>query len=167
VASLKINNGIFKALILVASLCGCEPAPYYEKYLTVPQASWHKDSTATFEVEIEEINTPYAVVFNLRGNDNYPYQNLYLFREISSQEGVEYTDTAQITMADTYGRWLGEGIGELKTYRRPYRAQPLRFNQTGTYTFKFTQAMRDTLLNGVEAVGLTLYKEENGAEKKS
>ena len=154
-------------MLLLGLVVACEPGPMYENYLLVESVGWHQDSTASFQVEITDTNAPYMVIFNLRANDAYPYSNLYLFREIRSEEGLEYRDTAEVTLADAYGRWLGEGIGELKTYSRPYRAQPLRFNRKGTYTFTFTQAMRTAQLPGVEAVGLTLYKEENGKEENN
>lgn len=136
----------------------------YEKYLSVNTKGWYADSTAKFEVTIEDTTVPYLVVFNLRANDNYPYSNLYLFREIKSEGRLEYQDTALVTLADQYGRWLGDGLGELKTFSRPYRAQPLRFNRKGNYTFSFTHAMRNEVLQGVEDVGLTLYKKENGKD---
>lgn len=162
-----LTNKIAVLLLLFSGLISCEPSPYYEQYLPVSNLGWHKDSAATFAVDIKEANVPYAIIFNLRANDDYPYSNLYLFREITSEAGVEYTDTAMLTLADSYGRWLGQGIGELKTYSRPYRAQPLSFRQPGIYNFTFTQAMRTTQLAGVEAVGLTLYKQPNTEAKNA
>lgn len=146
-------------------LFSCQEQPIYEKYLSVNAQGWHADSTAKFEVSIEDTTAAYVVVFNLRANDNYPYSNLYLFREIKSEGGLEYQDTALVTLADQYGRWLGDGLGELKTFSRPYRAQPLLFKRQGKYTFSFTHAMRHEVLQGVEDVGLTLYKNENGEDE--
>jgi len=120
---------------------------------------------ARFEVEIEDTMSFYAVFFNLRANNNYPNSNLYLFRTIYSEEGIEYRDTANLTLADPYGRWLGEGVGDLKTFQRIYRKQPLRFAKPGTYTFEFVQAMRIDPLQGVEDIGLSIYKQGNGEEE--
>jgi gliding motility-associated lipoprotein GldH len=136
----------------------------YESYLDVNSKGWHQDSTASFEVTIDDTTAAYMVIFNLRANDDYPYSNLYLFREIQSETVLEYQDTAAVKLADEYGRWLGDGLGELKTFSRAYRAQPLRFNRRGTYTFSFTHAMRVEVLKGVEDVGLTLYKKEDGKD---
>ena len=156
------------ALVALLVLLGtsCKQSPVYEEYLQVGEEGWHQDSTAEFKVEIEDTTNPYVVQFNLRANDNYPYANLYLFREVSSAADLEYRDTAQIILADRYGEWLGEGIGDLKTFRRPFRNQPLRFNEPGAYTFSFTQAMRKDQLEGIKSVGLTIYPYTNEFEKK-
>jgi gliding motility-associated lipoprotein GldH len=142
----------------------CDESPYFEEYLSVGEKGWQADSIASFQVEIEDTTCSYALVFNLRANDDYPYSNLYLFRKILSEESTEYADTAQIFLADAYGRWLGDGIGSLKTFQRPYRREPLSFRKKGEYTFEFSQAMRANALNGVEEVGLTIYKIENDHE---
>lgn len=153
-------------LLLSIALSGCQEQPYYEQYQEVAPSGWHKDSVKSFAVEIEDTTATYAVIFNLRANSQYPYSNLYLFRNIGSEAGKEYADTANLTLANAYGEWLGTGVGDLKTFSRPFRAQPLRFNRRGTFRFNFTQAMRRDTLPGVEDVGLTLYKQENGAQEK-
>jgi len=147
-------------------LSSCDEPPYFEEYLKVGESGWLADSSASFQVEIEDTSSAYALVFNLRANDDYPYSNLYLFRKILSAESTEYADTAQIFLADAYGRWLGDGIGELKTFQRPYRRVPLSFRKKGVYTFEFSQAMRTQALTGVEEVGLTIYKIENGQDNQ-
>lgn len=168
----KVNNikripgqGLLLVSLLML-LMACEEQPFYEAYLPVQEKGWHQDSTATFEVEISDTSQRYAIVFNLRANDQYPYANLYLFRSIESEEGVEYSDTANLTLADRYGKWLGEGVGALKTFRRPFAPRALRFRESGTYRFHFTQAMRQEVLPGVEYVGLSIYQKDGKANKK-
>lgn len=155
----------FLVFIVCTLLFSCSKKPYFEEYIKVDSTGWHTDSVGSFTIDIQDTNSSYIVYFNLRANDSYGYSNLYLFREIIREDHLEYRDTAQLTLADEYGKWLGKGIGELKTFSRIYRAQPLRFNAKGTYTFTFEQAMRDELLMGIEDIGLTLYREENGKEK--
>ncbi len=165
----KLWHKSLVALLLISItvfLSSCEESPYFEEYLSVDENGWLADSSARFQVKIEDTSSAYALIFNLRANDNYPYSNLYLFRKISSEENTEYADTAQIFLADAYGRWLGDGIGELKTFQRPYRREPLSFRQKGIYTFEFRQAMREKALAGVEEVGLTIYKIEDGQNKQ-
>ena len=155
-------------LIIAAAfnLSSCDERPYFEEYLKVDKNGWIADSSAQFQVQIDDTSSAYALVFNLRANDNYPYSNLYLFRKILSEESTEYADTAQLFLADAYGRWLGDGIGELKTFQRAYRREPLSFRKKGIYTFEFRQAMRTDALSGVEEVGLTVYKIEDGKDNK-
>lgn len=157
---------IFLALIGLFSLSSCEETPFYEEYLAIDGSTWQVDSVARFEIEIEDTLSTYPIVLNIRANDDYPYANLYLFRKIYSEDGLEYSDTAEFKMADAYGRWLGVGIGELKTFKRVYRREPLRFNRPGTYRFEFVQAMRTDPLPGIEDFGLTIFKNEYGEAKE-
>jgi gliding motility-associated lipoprotein GldH len=155
----KTLLGLF-ALSLVLVSCG--EKPYYETYIDTDKEGWKKEGIAKFELEIEDTNSAYLVYFNLRANSNYTFSNLYLFRKIYSEDGLEYSDTAELTLADPYGKWLGEGLGELKTFSRIYRKEPLRFNRPGIYRFEFTHAMRENPLQGIEDIGLTIYKKEHG-----
>ncbi|WP_421751553.1 gliding motility lipoprotein GldH [Croceimicrobium sp.] len=151
---------------LLANLAwACSEKPWYENYEPVAAEGWFADSIASFEVEIEDTLSSYLIYFNMRGNNNYPYSNLYLFRKIYSEEGMEYSDTANLTLADPFGKWLGEGVGELKTFQRVFRREPLRFTKAGTYRFEFVQAMREDPLPGVEDIGISIYKQENGEAK--
>ncbi len=153
-------------LFIPGMLLSCSSPPAYEAYQEVGPKGWHQDTAAVFQVEIQDTTRPYVVTFHLRTNQAYPYANLYLFRSINSDEGREYSDTANVQLADKYGRWLGEGMGDLRTFHRPFRGQPLRFSQPGSYTFRFTHAMRRPYLPGVKAVGLTLKQYDGGQTKE-
>lgn len=152
---------------LVIGLGSCEEQPFYESYLSIDSGKWQADSVARFEVDIEDTLSSYPIVINIRANADYPYSNLYLFRKIYSEVGLEYSDTAEFKMADAYGRWLGEGVGELKTFQRVFRKEPLRFRRAGTYRFELVQAMRQDPLIGIEDIGLTIYKNEHGETKEA
>ncbi len=154
-------------LILAVSVLAwaCDPQPIYEEYVAVPGNEWVSDSTISFEIEIDDTSAVYQAVWYLRNNDNYEYSNIYLFRNVRSERGLEFADTAQFILADAYGKWLGKGIGELKTNTWPFKNGYLRFKHGGKYTFTLQQAMRTDRLKGVEDVGLGIYKldpKENG-----
>lgn len=153
--------------LLVALGTACDPAPMYEEYVELPERGWYRDSSITFSVDIEDTSSAYQVVWYLRNNDQYDFSNIWLFRSVTSDRGREFGDTAEFYLADPYGKWLGEGVGELKTNTWPFKEQLLRFNRSGEYTFRLQQAMRTDYLQGVEDVGLGIYKiekEENGEE---
>lgn len=159
------RNSLLLASLLV--FAACEEKPYYEQYRELASGGWPAADTLRFEVEVRDTQATYAVLFHLRANAQYPFSNLYLFRQIYSEIGMEYRDTSELKLADPYGRWLGDGPGDLKTFSRPYRPQPLRFNRRGNYTFSFVQAMRRDTLAGVRSVGLTLYKQDPNERKEN
>lgn len=134
----------------------CTDDSVYDGFITHPKEGWHQESVIAFEVDIQDTNTRYEITLTIRNNNDYPYSNLFLFRQIQTKAGVEFYDTAQYLLADKYGNWLGKGVGAIKTSEFMYKNQALRFAKMGTYTFTLQQGMRDQLLVGIEDVGLRL-----------
>lgn len=139
----------------------CTSKPYFEEYVEIPPSGWSKDSIAKFEVKIEDTISDFLIGINLRNNNNYPFSNIYLFREIYSPKGLEFRDTMEFFLADAYGKWLGKGVGELKTNQWQFANRGLRFKRRGTYIFSFEQAMREENLVGLEDIGITIFKSES------
>ena len=151
----KENQSSLFILSLILLLASCQPAAVYDEFKPVG-GQWHLDSMKTFEVTISDTSVPYAVIMKLRHNADYPYANLYLFRTISSANGIEYADTVNLALANQQGKWLGSGIGEVKTMEWIYADRGLQFTDQRKYTFTLQHGMRDTLLNGIMDVGLEL-----------
>lgn len=151
---------LFLAIGLLLGACG--KAPVFDQYHQMHN-SWHKDSVISFTVAITDTSAPYGINVKLRHNAQYPFSNLYVFRKIESASGVEYQDTANFELADPSGKWLGHGVGELKTVVRRYRKEAVWFSTPGKYTFTLQQGMRVDALPGVEEIGLEVLKldEEN------
>lgn len=143
--------------LFVGMLSSCTESALYDAYIPVPETGWHKDSAVTFDVTISDTTQHYGVVVQFRHNAEYPYQNLYLFREIRSVDGVLYQDTINYQLAKPSGEWLGSGFGALKTIEAPFNRNSVRFNDRGTYQFRFAHGMRDERLHGMEDMGLRVY----------
>jgi len=148
-----IRNSIF--LLGTLALAACGNPRMYDSFKPI-NGAWHQDSVVQFVVPVADNEETYAVSVKLRHNADYPYSNLYMFRTISSVNGIEYQDTVNFTLADATGKWLGNGIGEVKTMVWPYSRRGLKFTNTGKYTFTLQQGMRDTLLEGIMDVGLEI-----------
>ncbi len=164
---MRIVRNSFIVAAICATALACEPTPLYEEYVPVAGNAWSADSSVSFEIEIEDTTAVYQAIWHLRNNDDYEWSNIYLFRNVTSERGIEFADTAQFVLADNYGKWLGKGVGELKTNSWPFKNGYLRFKHSGKYTFTLQQAMRTNKLKGVEDVGLGIYKlepKENGKE---
>lgn len=166
---MTIGRNSLLLILAMALMTACDPTPMYEEYVEVPNGEWSKDSTLSFTIDIEDTTAVYQIVWHLRNNNQYEYSNIYLFRNVQSDRGVEFADTAQFVLADPYGKWLGKGIGELKTNTWPFKKGYLQFKHAGEYTFNLQQAMRTDRLKGVEDVGLGIYKldpKEDGNKKE-
>ncbi len=115
-------------------------------------AVWHEEATQSFEFEISE-NGNYSTHFYLKHNNNYGYRNLFLFSTLTFPDGNSRTDTMQYNIAQPDGKWLGQGWGELKTIKLYY---PSKFDQIGKYKLDIQQGMRESELEGIEQIGLTI-----------
>ena len=162
---LRISS-VFTLLFLFAS---CTDNKVFDEYKEMSTLGWHADSIANFNVEVTDTMSDYAVYIKLRHNHDYPFKNIWFFRTITSERGVEYADTINYVLADEMGTWLGKGIGDKKLVTMPLRTQALRFNKTGDYEFGIQHGMRDTVLTGILEIGLEVFSRNiassNGEEE--
>ena len=122
----------------------CDSSTLYNQYQVIDNTAWTKDKVYYFTFEIED---------NTKAYDNkYPYQNLWLFCNEEPPIGKLKKDTTECILADEFGKWHGHGIS---LYESSY---PIRLNYhfpyTGQYTFSFRQGMRDSIIYGIQEIGL-------------
>jgi gliding motility-associated lipoprotein GldH len=138
------------AMVLCLS---CIEKAFYSQY-QVMDLAWSKDKEYYFTYEIADNTVPYRLSLEIRNNNLYPYQNLWLFCLEEQPVGPVRRDTVECMLADDYGRWLGSGISiyhSTKVLRTHYL-----FPGIGQYTFSVRQGMRDMNLKGVEEIGLRI-----------
>lgn len=140
---------------------GCTDADIaWSGFQPVDPQGWSLDSTLVLDVEPEEANRGYALEMAVHHTVDYPYSNLFLFRNIVLEQDTLYSDTLELSLADEYGEWHGKGSGMVREMVFPYRQNLLRFEESGAYHFTFAHGMRDTQLTGIERIGLRLIRIE-------
>lgn len=142
----------------------CQEGPLVQSVTSFSEDQWYQDSVVTVDVNVTDTQAVYRVSFKIRHTADYPYSNVYLFREIRSAHQTEYQDTVDVRLANEAGAWNGGGVGALKTLELPYRQAGLRFPKPGTYRFRFQHGMRDEPLVGIRDIALTIEKEEEPTE---
>lgn len=135
--------------------CSSEDA-LFRDFQDLSSDGWERDSVVQFDVTVTDTAQPYVLLVSLRHTQAYPFQNLYLGRQIIGAHGIEYQDTVEIQLADERGTWLGEGVGGIKTLTVPYRGQAVSFQKTGPYRFKFQHVMRENPLPGLQSIGFSV-----------
>jgi gliding motility-associated lipoprotein GldH len=148
------RSSVYILMVLVMASCG--QSPIFDSFKPLG-GEWHADSIVEFTVPVEDVDETYAINVKMRHNANYPFANLYMFRKIKSNNGLEYQDTVNFIVADPRGKWLGKGVGEVKTMVWPYRANTIKFNTPGKYTFTLQQGMRQEALPGIMDIGLEVF----------
>ncbi len=147
--SKRISNVLWLLCCLFFS-CATD-APYYQ-YQAIKETAWEKDKTYYFTFSITDNSYPYSIILDIRNNNKYPYQNLWLFCDEEPPIGAMVKDTIECILADEFGKWYGHGIS---LYESSF---PIRENYTfpypGQYTFSFRQGMRDSVIIGIQEIGL-------------
>ena len=138
------------ALLLLAA---CTDTALYDHYQSV-EKPWTKDHIYYFTYDIDDNTVPYDLALEIRNNDLYPYQNLWLLCSEEPPVGPMTHDTIECMLADDYGAWHGAGIA-IHHLSVPLRSR-YRFPHKGQYTLGIRQGMRDEQLNGIEAIGLRI-----------
>ncbi len=87
----------------------CDPDIQYIKYNSIDGEAWHKDSIQYFNFEIESVEkATYNSYINLRINNDYKFNNIFLIVSLSNSSQLISKDTLEFTLADKRGNLLGE-----------------------------------------------------------
>lgn len=159
---MRLKNSFF-ILLTVILLSSCDKKRVFDEYKTVGSA-WHKDSVISFDLPVLDSTKRYNLFINLRDNNNYQYNNLFLIVSMEKPNGYTKVDTLEYQMAKPDGTLLGEGFTDIKESKLFYK-ENVRFR--GKYKVHIKQAVRETgkvpgvtLLQGITDVGLRIEKIE-------
>jgi len=150
-----LKNSLLAAILFLLASCG-NPAVYHQ-YRSFPSEGWNKEQEVFFTFMIEEAAIPYNVILEIRNNNLYPYQNLWVFYREELPGGAVRQDTMQCMLANDLGKWYGKGIS-LFVSEFPIRSG-YTFPMAGQYTFGFRQGMRRDTLAGIQAIGLRVERD--------
>lgn len=154
------SSYIARKSLLFACFCllciSCGESSFYEQYLSIEDRHWEKEKEYYFTFEITDTSIAYDVTVEIRNNNLYPFQNLWLFALEEQPSGGFRRDTIECMLADDYGKWLGTGIS-LYQSSFPLHSQ-YHFKEEGTYTLGFRQGMRNDRLPGIQNIGLRISK---------
>lgn len=152
-----------KALVLFVATLGlvaCVNNDVYLKYKSITTQGWNKDSICTFDVPIKDASASYNIYINIRNRGEYPYQNLWVFLSKMTPDSVITKDSVECYLADKRGKWYGTGIGSVMEMPVLYQ-QNVKFSKAGIYRYKIVHGMRDSVLNGLNDIGMRVEKVES------
>ena len=150
-------------LLVVILFSSCDKKRVFDEYKSVGSA-WHKDSIVTFNLPELDSTKRYNLFVNLRANNNYQYNNLFLIVALELPNGFTKVDTLEYQMADPEGALLGNGFSDIKESKLYYK-ENVKFR--GKYKVHIKQAVRETgkvpgvtVLDGITEVGFRIEKKE-------
>jgi gliding motility-associated lipoprotein GldH len=159
---MSLKNSIF-LLFIVALLFSCDKKRAFDDYKSVG-AAWHKDSVVTFDLPELDSTKRYDLFINLRDNNNYQFNNLFLIVSLEKPNGYTKVDTLEYQMTSPDGTLLGDGFSDIKESKLFYK-ENVKFR--GKYKVNIKQAVRETgkvpgvqYLEGITEVGLRIEKKD-------
>jgi len=161
---MRIKNSILFILVLLL-VVSCDKKRVFDQYKSVGNA-WHKDSIVTFELPKLDPKKSFNMYVNVRDNDAYPFNNLFLIVSLEQPNHKVKVDTLEYQMTDPDGRLLGEGFSDIKESKLFYKEKQ-NFTQKGIYKIHIKQATRQTgkiegvtALSGISDVGFRIESTE-------
>lgn len=144
-----MQNRILVYILAFAFLfISCDSDSVFDQYKSVPN-KWHKDSVVSFKVNSPDTIKMYNLFVNLRNNNAYKFNNLFLIVEMNFPNGKVIKDTLEYKMANPEGKFLGTGFTDIKENKLWYKENVV-FEETGEYTVNIQHAMRENgKVNGV------------------
>ncbi len=150
-------------IVLLVLVTGCTDRVVYQSDIPIPAGSWNRDLRPEFSFEVMDTVNRHDLYIDIRHTGDYPFQDLFLFVDLSGPDGRHLRDTVECLLADPGGRWYGKGQGFIFADR--IQAHVLykmrnRFPASGRYTVQLEQAMRTEELKGVLDVGISVERSQ-------
>ncbi len=145
-----------KSLIFISALlCSCVN-PSEKVWVHSLNGVWSQSEIQKFQFEINEAQNPKNIIFVVRNNSAYPYQDLKV-KVVMRLDSTRILLTEQVDMqlAEEQGHWLGSGFGNAKELLFEYKSH-YKFPQNGLYTLEVFQEMEDQTLKGIEDFGIKI-----------
>jgi gliding motility-associated lipoprotein GldH len=157
---MNLKSSFLFILILVAC-SACDKKRVFDEYKSVGE-SWNKDLVVDFNLPKLDTLKKYNLYVNLRADDSYEFNNLFLIVSLEQPDGLTKIDTLEYQMADVNGTLLGDGFSDIKESKLVYK-EKVQFKASEKNKVHIKQAVRKTgnvvgvsNLKGITAVGFRI-----------
>jgi gliding motility-associated lipoprotein GldH len=161
---MRLKNSIL-FIVMLLIIVSCDKRSVFDDYKSVGNA-WHKDSIVTFELPQLDSKKLYNLFINVRDNDDYPFNNLFLIVSLEQPNKQVKVDTLEYQMTNPDGTLLGDGFSDIKESKLFYKDKE-NFTQKGVYKIHIKHATRQTgkiegvtSLPGISDVGFRIESTE-------
>ncbi|MGL5112543.1 MAG: gliding motility lipoprotein GldH [Flavobacterium sp.] len=151
------NSCLLFSLVLL--FWACDKKRVFDDYQSVG-SGWNKDSVVSFDLPVLDSTKTYNLYVNLRANDAYPFNNIFLIVAMEQKNGFTKVDTLEYQMAHPDGTLLGDGFSDLKESKLLYKE---KVTCKGTSKVYIKQAVRENgkvpgvpVLDGITNVGFRI-----------
>jgi len=142
------------ALLLLFS---CSRNEVFFAFQPIPSNGWGVKDTLFFRPVIEDTVSAYDVFIEVRNDNRYAYQNLWLYVTDSIGKDSLQTVPVEVLLANDFGKWNGKGFSFVYELSVPY-LQNIRFPHAGEYPIAIRHGMENDPLAGIKNIGVRIVK---------
>lgn len=146
-------------LISLVFLFSCNDNRVYKEHQDIPDYIWDKTNQLSFEIEIEDAASPYAIIIDVRHAQHYMYKELLVTLDMIAPSGDKISKDITLPLRDEEGKFNGKGAGDIWDKEIPV-FESMEFPEPGTYTFVLRNNMPEQQTVAVMAMGLIIDKLE-------
>ena len=132
----------FLFIIIAGLLISCDKKRVFDEYQSVGNA-WNMKKEVIFELPKIDTIKKYNLFINLRANDDYKFNNLFLIVSMEQPNGLTKVDTLEYEMADVDGALLGDGFSDIKESKLYYK-ENVKFKASENNKIHIKHAVRQT-----------------------
>ena len=132
----------FLFIIIAGLLISCDKKRVFDEYQSVGNV-WNMKKEVIFELPKIDTLKKYNLFINLRANDDYKFNNLFLIVSMEQPNGVTKVDTLEYEMADVDGALLGDGFSDIKESKLYYK-ENVKFKASENNKIHIKHAVRQT-----------------------
>jgi gliding motility-associated lipoprotein GldH len=152
-----MNRNVLWFLVLLIFGCS-EENKIVDQMTDIPGTRWNYDQIPDYPFQVDDGSVYYDFFLKLRIAKSYPYENLYLLAHIKTPDGKIKTQKINFTLTDATGKPLGTSSGSSVDYELPMFKKNLI--NIGAYNISIEQNMRDSVVSGIESIGVKIKKGE-------
>jgi len=148
-------------IIIAGLFISCDNKRVFDEYQSVGSA-WNLKKEVVFELPKIDTLKKYNLFINLRANDDYKFNNLFLIVSQEQPNGLTKVDTLEYQMADVDGTLLGDGFSDFKESKLYYK-ENVKFKASENNKIHIKHAVRQTGkivgvqdLEGISEVGFRI-----------
>lgn len=157
---------IIQQTAIIAVLGGffaCQRDSQYHKSESIPVSGWEMNQTLYFQDSLkQDAPEQLCLSIELRHNNLYPYQNLWLYVRTRCSNGFNRLDSINWKLSEPNGRWVGDGWGSL--YHLTYKLQDINIpksNNARWFVVEIQHGLNDPVLKGIESIGVHVFTNKN------
>lgn len=151
---------ILSLLLLAASsvLVSCRSGYHYALFHEVPEEGWRSKKELFYSFSIEDTTQLYDIHIDIRYTERYPYNNLVLGIISETNTRRYQTETVEVRFREADTRISKGGYHFHLTSTPVYLKKS--FATPGVHTISLQHLMADTLLVGLEEIGLRIVRSD-------